>query len=231
VPRWDHAASGARVVFRLAEPVDYTASAGAANYRGKPVLESRPDWSQPLELELQRKLAEIDFGTGVRTWDDESGLPATLQRMKWTFAERAELDAFRRLLYALRGRAVSLWVPTWEDDLVVTAPIADTGDAIDVEWAAYTLQLELDPGRRDIRIELVDGTVFYRRITGAQELDASTERLQIDAPLGVTVPAAQVAKICFMTLARLDADAVELAYWTGNVAESATVMRSFRSDV
>lgn len=228
--RWDANNAGAKMAFDVIEPVDYEADAGAAVHRGHPVLELKPDWSGDFSLELQRKLAEIDYGTGLRAYDDESGLPGVLQRMRWTLTTREELDAFRKLLYALRGKAVSVWVPTWEDDLIPVAVIGDTAQAIDVEWTAYTLQLEVDPGRRDLRIELVDGSVFYRRVLGSLEISSEVERLQIDQALGVTVLPGSVAKISFMALCRNDSDATELAYWTGDVAESAGIFRSFRTD-
>lgn len=229
--RWDGDAAGARVAFELVEPVDRTASAGAATYRGMPVLERRPQWSGGFGLELRRKLAEIDNLIGVRAYEDESGLPVPMQRQRWAALSRADLEAMRRLLYALRGRAEAAWVPTWAADLVPVATIDASATAIDVEWTAYERQIALATGRRDIRIELTDGSVFYRRIGSVEQVSATVERLTIDTSLGRIITPAEVALVSYLMLARLESDAVEIAYWRGDVADLALVWRGFQHDI
>lgn len=231
IPRWSGDASGLRVGFSLMEPVDYTASGGATTYRGYPVIDRRPNWVGGLSIDLQRKLAELDNLVGIQEFDDESGLPSSVQSVRWTLTSREELDAVRQLLYALRGRQGAGWMPTWTIDMIVTAAIDTSATAIDIEFMAYTNQINVATGRRDIRIELANGTVFHRRITGASQLSATTERLTIDTPLGQTVQPSEIAQVSFMALKRLDSDDVDIAYWTGSIAEVAVAMRSFQHDV
>jgi hypothetical protein len=231
LPRWSGQASSARLAFEMVTPADYTADAGAVTYRGRPVLTDKPNWVGGFELELSRKLAELDAMTGARVYDDESGIPSARQRMRWTLTSRAEQDTYRRLLYALRGRRGSVWVPTWTDDLVLVATIASGASNIDVDWTGYTRQLNQDTGRRDVRIELASGTILYRRITGAVEVSATVERLSVDAVFPSTIEPADVVQVSFLTLARLDADAIELAHWTSDVSESATTFRGFQHEL
>lgn len=231
VPRWDGSASGTRVIFDATAPVDRTADDGTATHRGYPVLTTRPNWSGGFDVEFARKLALIDAMTGKIFVDDESGIPFATQRMKFLLATRAEVAAWRAMLYALRGRVGAAWIPTWEDDFRVVAPIANTATAIDVEATGYTRQIELAPGRADVRIELADGTIYYRQITGSSEASATVETLQIDAALGRTVAVSEIVSVSFMALCRLDSDAVELSHWTGETAESAVAFRSFRHDL
>ncbi len=231
LPRWSGQASSARLAFEMVTPADYTADAGAVTYRGRPVLTDKPNWVGGFELELSRKLAELDAMTGARVYDDESGIPSARQRMRWTLTSRAEQDTYRRLLYALRGRRGSVWVPTWTDDLVLVATIASGASNIDVDWTGYTRQLDQDTGRRDVRIELASGTILYRRITGAVEVSATVERLSVDAVFPSTIEPADVVQVSFLTLARLDADAIELAHWTSDVSESATTFRGFQHEL
>lgn len=229
--RWDFDASAARVAFELAEPVDNVAALPTTTHRGLPVLERRPDWQGGFDLELRRKLAEIDNEIGISAVDDEGEIAIPLQRMGWTLTSRDDRATFRAMLYALKGRRGSLWVPTWENDLEVVETIVSSAPSIDVAFMAYATQLAQQPGRRDVRIELVDGSVFYRRITGSLQLTDAVERLQLDAALGVTVTPDQVRAVSFMALCRLESDAVELAHWTGDVCESATTFRGFRNDL
>lgn len=231
LPRFTGDAVFGRARFEMTEPDTWTADAGAISYRGLPVLELRPNWAAGVDPGLERDLATIDGGVGVWTTDDRAELPTQAQRMGWTFTSRAEVDAWRKRLHAARGRQGAMWVPTWASDLVITAPVLSTATSIDVQHTGYTVFLRADPNRRDIRIELADGTIFYRRITSSLEVDADTERLNIDAALGVDVNPADVALVSFLALARFDSDSAELAHWTGELAETVATLRSFRHEL
>lgn len=210
-------------------------SAGTAatetTYRGYPVLEQKPNWIEDVSQDYIRKLSEIDNRVGPVFVDDEAGLPILLQSHRWLLDGREEITAFREWLYARKGRLTAFWLPSWAQDLEVVADIGNTATNIDVAHTNYTLQVDSRIGRRDIRIELVDGTVFYRHITNAVEVDADTERLTISASLGVAVDADDIRMVSFMALGRLDGDAAELAWWRWDVAEAALNVRTATNDL
>lgn len=231
VDRFTGDTSTARLRFTAVEPDVWPADAGAATHRGYPVLEVRPNWSGEPQLGLDRKLNILDTVTGARRVVDEAQQPAASQSMRWTFTSRAEIDAWRKRLHAMRGKHGAAWVPTWTQDVELVATVGDSALALDVAWLGYTRYLQLDPNRRDLRLELANGTVLYRRVTGTSELSATVERLNIDAALGVTVQPSDVVAISWMMLARQDSDAQELAWWTGEVVDAAGSFRSFRNEV
>jgi len=216
--------------FELQEPWDGVPATGPL-YRGDLVLERPPNWSRGLGLDLQRTLAELDATTGPVAREDMTGMPTPAQTHGWLLDGRWAIAEHRQRLAALRGRQGAIWVPTWTQDLTLAATVAEDAFALPVEWLGYTLFLAGDPGRRDIRIALRDGTVLYRRIVGATETDAATEQLNIDAPLGLEVHPQDVDAISFMTLCRQQADAAELAYWTADAAESSTTWTGLTHDV
>lgn len=230
LPRFTGQIASLRLQFEMTEYMPWAAAA-APTYRGYPVFEQKPDWSAEPNITLARKLTVMDAGTGLVAVEDEAEIPLTNQRMKFTLTTRAELDTWKRRLYALRGKQGGIWVPTWTDDLSPVALIGDSATNIDVDWTGYTRYYQTDPNRRDIRIELTSGQVLYRRITGATEISASVERLSIDTALGVTVQPSQVALVSFMAMSRSEADVHELSYFTGDIAEALFTARGFRSDV
>lgn len=203
----------------------------ATTYRGRPVLTEPSDWNGETGIELTRKLARLDFGTGVRAFDDESDQPEILQTHCWFLDTRTKIGAFRSWLYSRAGKFSAVWVPTWVPDLVLTANVGASGTALNVENIGYSRQVAARVHRRDIRIELTSGAVYFRRITAAVEASASSEVLTIDSALGVSITPAQVARISFVSLCRLDADGVELAWFTGSAARAATNMRAVGNDV
>lgn len=210
------------VRFRADEPCDWPALAPTAAYLDIPVLEQRTDEPQDLAAAFTRKATIIDDDVGPQQVDDISGLAWPTQQHYWLLNGRAQRGAFRSLLYWLQGRANALWLPTWQDDLTLAADIAAPDSSISVVWAGVTHSLQQQPGRRHIRIELYDGSVLYRRITGAQDNGAS-ERLALDSAPGVAIAATDIRQINWMMLATLAGDSVQLAHVTDSMGIATSV--------
>lgn len=203
-----------RVRFEAMEPCDWPAIAPTALHLGIPVLEQRPDESEDPTAAFDRWVEIIDGGTGIVALDDISGLAWPEQTDSWLLHGRAERAAHRSLLYWLQGRAQALWVPTWADDLQLVGTVGPTASALTVAWASIAISLRAQPGRRHLRIELNNGSVYYRRVPGVTEIDADTEQVQIDPPLGVTVEPHQVRQISWMALMHAQSDRVQIAHVT-----------------
>lgn len=223
--------SGARLRFISVETAPYSDAHGLPLYRGLPVLEWMPDHGETPQAGMRRNIISVDNLTGAPVEYDAAGMPEATKRLAWMWPTRALGARFRKLLYYLKGQANPIWVPTGTQDMVMVATAADSGESIDIEAIGYTAHLVGQVGRRDIRIQLHDGTIFYRRITGAQVVDGTIDRIAMDAPLGRTVTPEQVALISFIAPMVLNADAAEIAYWTGDVTTSSTTFRGWRNDL
>lgn len=214
--------------FRLEEQLVVT-PATETTYRGYPLQTTKPEWAQDPTIEYARRIAVIDLGIGVPAVDDQSGLAEPVVAFRWAFTSRAAVQAFRAWLFARRGRQKALWLPSFSDDLVVTAAVSAAATNLDVQACGIKNYVAAGVNRRDIRIQMTDGTVYYRRTSAHVEVDANTERLTMDTPLGVNYTAADFAQVSWMQLARLDADAIEIAHWTGEVSTALTALRAPRT--
>jgi len=224
--------STADVEFTVMEPCDWPAVMPATLYRGYPVLEQRPEESEDLTAAYQRLQLLLDNGSGIPLLTDSAEQAFSVQGHRWLLSGRSEQAAYRSLLYALRGRQKVVWLPTHTDDLQLADRIAADAETVDVQYIGYARFAGALPGRRDIRIELIDGGVLHRRITAASEIDSRVERLAIDSSIGRVVDLADVARISFMTLCRLDQDEVEIHHETDSdgVASSQVIFRSTKYD-
>jgi hypothetical protein len=206
-------ASAFKVKMQIDEACDWTAVAPSATYRGVPVLEWRGTWNDRPSAKYDRATQPVDASTGPIVTFDLPGLPFRMQSHAWLLNGRAQQDEFRSLLYWLRGRMGTLWVPSFATDLVLADDVTDTDTTLSVRWAGYTVFGRHQQNRRDIRIELWDGTVFYRRITGSAEA-GTAETLTIDGALGQDVALADVRVISFLTLAEQAADSISIDHLT-----------------
>lgn len=200
--------------FEATEPCDWPPALPATRYRGFPVLEHRPDETRDPSAILARRFDRLDGDVGRTQVDDASGLAWTTQSHAWRLFGRAERAAHRSLLYGLQGRAEALWLPTWTDDLDVIETIGETALTLTVAACGVSRSLRQQAGRRHVRIELVDGALFYRAIEASSELTLGNgdlaERLRLDAALGRTITPERVRLVCWMALVTLAGDTVEL---------------------
>lgn len=196
------------------EPSEWPAIMPSTTYLGHPVLEQAPDDGENRSLRYGRLTEKARGADGADVEFDLAGVAMREQSHVWELWGRAQQSEFRSLIYALRGRQVPLWVPTWSSDLQPVAPIADNSTLLAVEWSGYTALGGVRPNRRDIRIELQDGTVFLRRLVGSAE-DGNSEVVQLDAPLGQAVTPNRVRRISWMGLATLASDEIEWHHVTG----------------
>lgn len=233
VRRLSDTTAEARYLFDVVEPCDWLAIMPPTAYRGRPVLEQAPDESEEPSFDWERAQLRLDNPTGWGRRTDTAATPATLQQHRWALEGIAARSAHRSLLYALAGRWKELWVPTFAADLELLDTVGASSTTLVVHAIDYARFGLGRVGRRDIRIELADGTAFHRRITAAALVADDTEHLAIDAPLGVEVQPRQVRRISFMALCRSETDQFELVHLTDaeGVARSSLIFRSIRDDV
>lgn len=206
----------ARLRFEAAEPCDWPARLPVVRYRGLPVLEDRNEWSEAPTTTYARRTTVIDGEVGRTRLDDASGFAWPTRTHAWRLFGRAARAAHRSLLYGLQGRAEPVWMPTWTDDLAVIETVGETSLTLTVAVCGITRHLRQQAGRRHLRLELTDGTVFYRAVEASSEhvlADGQrVERLRIDAALGRVVRPEQFRLVCWLALATLAGDTVELRH-------------------
>jgi hypothetical protein len=225
------AIAASRPQFQLEEEWPITPASESQDYLGYPVMLTPPNWTEDLEGRFGRKWHDLDYLTGRRVIEDLTGVAGVNRTHRWLLVGRAAVTAFRAWLAARAGKLKPFWLPSFQSDLVVVAPVGGTDAFLTVENRGYAEGPVAAVGRRDLLITTVSGARFYRRITAASEIDAASEMVAIDGTLGTTLQPHQFQRISFMHLVRLDTDNVEIAHVTDEVAEVVLPLRSLRDDL
>ena len=221
------------VEFRLETPCSCPSTHLLPDYRGWPVLEIRPEESRDLTLSYERLGSMLDNDTAPPQIRDRAGISFPVQGHGWLLDGPAQRADWRSLVHSLRGRQGAIWLPTWMDDLDVVGAVATTTAHIDVAHIEYGRFAAGITGRRDLRLELSDGTVRYRRVLGASQLDSGTERLNLAETWDIAFNPEDVRRLSWMTLMRQARDTVELAHITDveGAARAQLVFRGVRDEL
>lgn len=222
----------ASVQFLVVEECDWPEWLPTTLYRGRPVWDRRPDDSENLTHSAQRLRSTLDSGMAIPLITDTAQRALQMLGQRHLDLGREARALVRSFIYGMHGRQKVVWVPSHMDDLTLTATASAVATTLDVANIGYTRFSNGKPGRRDIRIELWNGTVLMRRITGSIELDGQTERLAINAALGIDVQPGDVARISWMNLCRFEADAQRIEHMTDSkgVAAWSPVFKEERDD-
>ncbi|PKM31727.1 MAG: hypothetical protein CVV07_01030 [Gammaproteobacteria bacterium HGW-Gammaproteobacteria-11] len=179
-------------------------------YRAQLVYDDRPDESEDLTRLFQRSLITLDSRTGPPLVTDVAGRAMPVTGFGWLEMGRAQRARYRSLLYTLAGKRTAVWIPTHADDLTLVNPASDAEPFIDVAHVGYTRFGQARVGRRDIRVELFSGEIYYRRINSSSEISSDVERLFINEPLGLSVNPEGVKRICWLVLSRGASDTSDI---------------------
>ncbi len=222
----------AEVRFLVVEPSDWPEWLPATLYRGYPVWARRPDETEDLTHAAERLRKTLDSGFAQPLITDAARRALQVLGQRHVDLGREARALVRSFIYGMRGRQQAVWVPTHMDDVTLLATVSAVATTMDITHIGYTRFSAGKAGRRDIRIELWDGTVRMRRIIGSTEINSQVERLALSSGLGIEVQPHQVARISWMNLMRFESDVQRIQHMTDSegVAAWATVFKEERDD-
>jgi hypothetical protein len=194
-------------------------------WQGYAVLDERPDYSEDQASTWSRTLEVLDSLTGMMMVDDTTGFPVIRRTYAWVLNGRQAIDRWKKWAAARAGRLTALWLPSFMDDMEIVQDVQSTDTSITVRNALNARYGVGMPNRTAIRIETTSGQVFHRRITSMTETAAGNEQLVMDSSLGVLVPVSSIRRAMWISLVRLESDAVEIHYETDSIARIQATFR------
>ncbi len=216
------------VRFAVLEDCEWPVLVEIPQYRGFPVLEAAPDESEPVtssQFRL-RELFEPPGGQSLYADIAMAGMPVV--RWNWLDAGREKKAWLRSVLYALKGRQKAFWVSTYADDM--THIRAAQGTQLPIANIFISNLGGPRTGRKDLRIEMADGRVLYRRILSAAKNNVHEEVLTLDLSLGDVVQVGEIKRISWLTLSRLANDDAMIHHITDEIAKVSLTFQGVRDD-
>ncbi len=216
----------ARMRFQSLEPNRIIPQNRLSNFYKQYVLEDDPNVADDLTYTYERVMSTLDNTMGLQRLNDITG--GVVQQFAWWERGRANAYTLRGMFYALDGRRVPLWVPSQYADFELVLPITADDTNLYVKFCGFTDLGGPFNNREYILIHLRDGRRIYRKITTSSIFDSTIEALVLDTSVGEDLAIAEVKRISFLVLSRLDQDTVEFIHHT-NTKGLTTVVATFRS--
>jgi len=125
------------------------------------------------------------------------------QEARWTL---------RQLIYAMRGRQVSFYLPSFCSDLTPVLNLSSSSDLLRIANCGYTQFVWPAAGHRIVRVVKTDGTTIVRTITAAAEDVSGVENLTVDTNWPTDVNLSEIDRVEFLEKVRFNSDTFNLTY-------------------
>lgn len=200
-------------------------------YAGLPVQNEEPNWIDGLPVGYDRDTTRLDNQISRLFQVDPMGRFLAGQGHRWFLNGRQRLAFFRDLVYRRGGRRGGFWLPTFKADLTLASSATAASTQITVQRAGLDYADVPQPGREYLAIRHASGTIFRRILSVLPGLTPTTERVNLDAALGLALSPGQVRKISFMDTSRFDQDEFEITHHGAldGLHECETTFRAFNN--
>ena len=196
------------------EPLPIDAGAAGQTFAGIEVVTLRPNWQNTVDLSHDYEVYDVDNGRGVvqRYHPVSYNRPTTKWMMRNMDAARSE--AALQFFVRMKGRLRVCYLPSLIDDLPAKTALTKNSDKFKVA-GLEAMQYWDGAVQRAIRIEGVDGTIWYRRVISMAQATADTE-VRVDTPWPSNL---EVKQISWMSRCRLASDLLVLSWLSDTISE------------
>ncbi len=180
---------------------------------GLPILDDPNFMDRVLEQGLKKDYFLMDTDTGIFSVLGGRDAPQYTAVKGFETRTKAAAWALRQVLYGLRGRQKSFWLSTHRKDFIITTGVGSADLNLAVENVDYNLFVDSIGSWRGVRIELNDGTVFYRQIVSSDPgVIPGEEQITMDSSLGTAFAAADVKIVSLLMLVRGGSDKIDIVW-------------------
>lgn len=201
------------------QSVPYLPSSTPATYNGTEIYTRKPNWRDTRTLDVIFNLNTVDYGYGRLGYAVTDTLAKPVQTYNYMVSGRDEIDDLRAFIARRRGRQAVCYLPSFNSDFTLAAPVTPSASSISVTDNGYAIYNSIAAGTDHIGI-LHNGAWYFRQITGAV-VSGSAVTLGLSGTSGGALPEITNLNtlICFVKKCRLATDEVLLEWRTDSVVE------------
>jgi len=206
-------------------------TSGFLSHNGRPVIDDKNSMGTELPEGQRIRTTIIDGDTGEIVQYATPDRSTPISRKSWNIETASRMWEIKSLLYAVRGRQVSFYLPTFNADAVLTQPVVKGASSIDIQNIGYNQFMKSREPFTTIAIRFKEGFIpegsplsdspvifpagreyLFLDINGSSNISEAEERLNVTPSTPIGFNPADVERIEFMVKSRFDTDTVELLH-------------------
>jgi hypothetical protein len=189
-------------------------------YTGLTVCPFSPSWDGDQGEDISNAWVRLDRETGIIEYEVTADEPEYSRTANFLITGRANIDAFIRFIHAMAGRLTPFYLPANDRGLELAASATSGATTITIKNIGYADDLFGANARGVLYFQKTNGSVFYRDITGAEEINAETETLTLDSGIPTDISAATLNRLTWFEKVRFAADDITLKWLAHDCLET-----------
>ena len=205
--------------FEILDNVDLANIGAFATYQGtgqtvaKPLLDTfnfMP--GNTIQEGNKQRVIRLDIQTNPPTQYSPWAKGKPLYTFGYEATSQADAWAWRQLMHYLRGSQLSFYVPTGRYEFRVLTDLGLGSSIMDITNIGFTDFVKQVTPRSDFRFLRTDGTYSNHQIISSEVISADVERITFAPNLPADLPVAEIERVEYLTLSRIDADKVKFEH-------------------
>jgi hypothetical protein len=163
-----------------------------------------------------QRIVVVDNATGRVFQDSPWAFNRRGSSITLSAVGRADVWTHRKLMYALGGRNVSFYVPTFSKDILPSADLTLSSTDLVIQNIGYTNYIQSRQPKNMVWIRLNDGQTLTQEIISSVEDSSTQETLTVGTAWPATVPVAFIERISYLEEVRFSSDEITLTHEQGS---------------
>jgi len=195
------------------------AVAAPLTYSGKELFMLRPNWRQPINEASNMNVFVSDYGFGAIQPEEHSTFAEHSRRYSWQCRNRQEIALMMEFLARRKGRVVPVYMPSWDTDFELVRDAAGTENTLELRENSYTFDIGNHPAKNTLIAIRKDGTYVACTVDFSTLNAEGNMELYMTAELGEDIYMADISRISYCDLRRMQSDTAKLIWHTNSVLE------------
>lgn len=202
------------------ESIPEESGTAETTFDGREVFLRRPNRWVPIDMDrVQEGNGKVDYGFGrVQRF-----FPIEFSTIMWdasyTGCDFETSDSLRKFFDRMKGRRGEFYMPTWNRDLIATAPLTSGGTAMQVSGAGHEAAYNGSTVWKAIAVRKTDGTWIFRLVNNVTDIGTDAATINITGNWGENVALSAIDRICWLPMWRFASDILTMTWPRDTVAE------------
>lgn len=196
---------------------------------GKPILLRKPNWSNPLQINLQGFLDVIDYGQGATSEGVGLGWNEITTQASFLCKGQDDIASLLAFFHRIKGQQSSFYAPTWADDIDMSLGAISGSSTMTVPGTDF-YEAYSDLITYQVAIALFrDGTYQANEITSITASGGNSV-LNFAHAWVKAVNTTTTYQMCFLAKVRSAVDTLTLDFQTDTIATTQLTMKTLKGD-
>lgn len=213
---WGASVIGVGLFTYTGAPVPPTGDSIEDLSRTQIILRKKPNWATNPKRVIQMNRDLVEYEESSITIINISDFLIHVITYSYTFVNREEVFDYITFFNAQQGKLKRFWLPIIRNEFALVDPVSTFDGSLLVVDTGFA---EVYQGYERIYLELQDGNLITRKVTGVVDNGDGTETLQLETLMDRDIALSEVNLFSRIMLVRFDKDALQLTHSTDAIAE------------